>query len=252
MNRSERAAVVWERLHREYPDAKCALDHENPFQLLCATILSAQCTDVRVNMVTPKLFARFPDAAAMAAGSPAEIEDIIRSTGFYHNKTKSLLGASTRIRDTFAGRVPDTMEELLTLPGVARKTANVVLGNAFGKNEGVVVDTHVTRLSNRIAFTKHQDPVKIERDLMKSFPREDWALLSHLLILHGRAVCVARWPRCASCVLGKDACRSYEPDVEKWKRAAAKAAGGGTKAGKIKASGKKAAPARGIRKLLKK
>jgi endonuclease-3 len=217
MTRAERAKIVLRRLKRAYPDPRCALDHEDAFQLMVATILSAQCTDERVNMVTPKLFARFPDAEAMAAAVPAAVEDLIRSTGFFRNKTKSLLGASIRIRDEYGGRVPDTMADLLTLPGVARKTANVILGNAFGKNEGVVVDTHVGRLARRIGLSGHTDPVKVEKDLMKHFPRAEWTNLSHRLIDHGRRVCVARWPRCLECTIGKAGCRSYEPDVEKWK-----------------------------------
>lgn len=207
--REDLARLVLARLKSEYSDPKCALDHRGPFELLIATILSAQCTDVRVNMVTPALFRRFPDAHAMAAAEAGEVEDLIRSTGFFRNKTKSILGASRRIVDEFGGAVPDSMDELLTLPGVARKTANVVLGNAFGKNEGVVVDTHVGRLSRRIGLSDHEDPVRVERDLIRLFPREEWTDLSHRLIEHGRRICSAQKPKCENCILGADACRSY-------------------------------------------
>lgn len=197
----QRAAKIYDALHKLYPDAHCALEHRDAFELLVATILSAQCTDERVNKVTPDLFRRFPDADAMAKATQDELETLIRSTGFYRNKAKNILGAAKRLVEHHHGKVPDTMDDLLQLPGVARKTANVVLGNAFGKNEGVVVDTHVTRLSNRLGLTKHDDPVKIERDLAALFPRENWATLSHLLIFHGRNLCPARKPRCAECPL---------------------------------------------------
>ena len=203
----EQAVEVYARLAREYPDAHCELDHRTPLELLCATILSAQCTDKRVNMVTPTLFARYPDARALAAADPAELEDIIRSTGFFRNKTKSLLGMSGAVVEKHGGEVPATMDELVTLPGVGRKTANVVLGNAFGRNEGIVVDTHVSRLSARLGFTTETDAVKIEEALMPLFPREQWTMLSHLLIFHGRRVCEARTPRCGECVLN-DICPS--------------------------------------------
>ncbi len=182
-----------------YPGAECALVHRNPWELLCATILSAQCTDKRVNMVTPELFARCPDAAAMANAEPEAVEDIIRSTGFYREKTRSLIAMSQDIVNRFGGRVPETMEELVTLRGVARKTANVVLGTGFGKNEGVVVDTHIGRLARRLGWTAETDPVKVERDLMALFPRELWTVLGHTLILHGRTICEARKPRCGEC-----------------------------------------------------
>lgn len=193
------AAPLIAALHRAYPDAACALSHHDPFQLLVATILSAQCTDVRVNMVTPKLFAEFPDAAAMSRAGQEELETIIRSTGFYRNKAKSIRGASTRVMETFGGRVPKTMEELLTLPGVARKTANVVLGVGYGIAAGIVVDTHVERLSRRLGLSKGKNPDSIERDLMKAVPREGWIAFSHLLIDHGRQVCQARKPACDRC-----------------------------------------------------
>ncbi len=195
------AAEIYQRLLGLYPDAHCALNHRNAFELLAATILSAQCTDVRVNMVTPALFKKYPDARAMAAADPAELEALIHSTGFYRNKTKSLLGMSRLIAEKFDDQVPQTMDELLELPGVARKTANVVLGNAFNKNEGVVVDTHIQRLSRRMGLTKHDQPTKIEADLMKLFPRECWTMLAHLLIFHGRQVCAARKPACERCTL---------------------------------------------------
>ncbi len=189
------------RLKREYPDAHCELDFDSPLQLLVATILSAQCTDKRVNLVTPELFRTYPDAAALAAASTEQLEDLIRSTGFFRNKTKSLLGMSAAVVERHGGEVPSAMEDLVKLPGVGRKTANVVLGNAFATNVGVVVDTHVGRLSIRLGLTAETDPVKVEQTLMPLFPQDDWALLSHLLIFHGRRVCVARTPKCESCVL---------------------------------------------------
>ena len=202
-----RARTILARLKREYPDARCALDHGSPYQLLVATILSAQCTDARVNLVTPAFFARYPSPFELAQADPAEVEELIRSTGFFRNKARSLLGMARALVAEYAGEVPRTMDELRVLPGVGRKTANVVLGNAFGTNEGVTVDTHVARLSQRLGLTRHADPVKIEQDLMPLFPRRDWALLSHLLIFHGRRVCVARRPRCGACVLA-DVCPS--------------------------------------------
>ena len=203
----ERAPEVYRRLSAEYPDAKCALDHRNPYELLVATILSAQCTDKRVNMVTPALFAKYPDAETLSTAKPEELEEMIKSTGFFRNKTKSLLGMSTAVSEQHGGGIPATMEELVKLPGVGRKTANVVLGNAFDQNVGVVVDTHVTRLSARLRLSKETDPVKIEQDLMKLFPREQWTMLSHLLISHGREVCDARRPLCEQCVVN-DLCPS--------------------------------------------
>ena len=197
------------RLRTRHPDAHCELDHADAYQLLAATILSAQCTDARVNMVTPTLFARYPDARALAAADPAEVEDIIRSTGFFRNKTKSLLGMARAVCERHGGEIPRSMEELRVLPGVGRKTANVVLGNAFGRNEGVTVDTHVGRLARLLKLTRHDDPEKVERDLMALFPREEWALLSHLLIFHGRRTCIARRPRCGECALA-DLCPSAQ------------------------------------------
>ena len=197
------AAEILARLEREYPDAKCALDFTNPYELLVATILSAQCTDKRVNMVTPHLFAKYPTPAALAAAPQEDVEEIIRSTGFFRNKAKSLLGMAGALVDAHAGEVPASMDALVKLPGVGRKTANVILGNAFGMNEGVVVDTHVGRLSVRLGFTKETDPVKVEQALMPLFPREKWALLAHLLIEHGRRICDAKKPKCGECVLSE-------------------------------------------------
>ncbi len=204
-----RAPLVFKRLKRAYPDAHCELDHTGPYQLLVATILSAQCTDKRVNMVTPALFARYPDPEALAMADPREVEDLVKPTGFFRNKTRNLLGMAGALLDRFGGSVPDRMEDLVTLPGVGRKTANVVLGTSFDKPAGVVVDTHVGRVSRRLGLTRLSDPVKVEGILIKLFPRKNWTLLSHLLIFHGRRVCVARRPRCADCVLN-DLCPSSE------------------------------------------
>lgn len=191
------------RLKETYPDARCALNYRNAFELLCATILSAQCTDVRVNMVTPTLFARYPTAFELARAKPADVEEIIKSTGFFRNKTRSLIGMAQALVADYDGEVPHTMEQLRQLPGVGRKTANVVLGNAYQINEGVTVDTHVTRLSGLLGLSRETDPARIEEDLMRLFPQEDWGLLSHLLIFHGRQVCIARRPRCEDCVLAQ-------------------------------------------------
>jgi endonuclease III len=204
-----RAPLIFKRLKRAYPTAHCELDYASPFQLLVATILSAQCTDKRVNLTTPALFRRFPDAESLAMADPREVEELIKPTGFFRNKTKSLLGMAGGLLDRFGGAVPDRMEELLTLQGVGRKTANVILGVAFGKPAGVVVDTHVGRVSRRLGLTRLSDPVKVELVLSRLFPRKNWTLLSHLLIFHGRRVCVARRPRCAECVLN-DLCPSSE------------------------------------------
>jgi endonuclease III len=196
-------ADILSRLKEAYPDARCALNYRNAFELLCATILSAQCTDVRVNLVTPTLFARYPTAFDLAQAKPSEVEEIIRSTGFFRNKTRSLIGMAQALVADYSGEVPRTMEQLRKLPGVGRKTANVILGNAYEINEGVTVDTHVTRLSGLLGLTRDTDPVKIEQDLMRLFPQEDWGLLSHLLIFHGRQICIARRPRCGDCVLAQ-------------------------------------------------
>jgi endonuclease-3 len=197
----ERLKKILAVLKERYPDAECALDHASPFQLLSATILSAQCTDVRVNMVTPALFKRFPTPEAMAKASVSEVEGIIRSTGFYHQKAISLVTSARLLVENFGGKVPRTMKELLTLRGVARKTANVVLGVCYGLAEGVVVDTHVKRLSYRLGFTRQEDPVKVEKDLVKIVPQEDWIWIAHALITHGRAVCKAINPQCPECPL---------------------------------------------------
>lgn len=196
-----RAKQALRLLKEEYPKAHCALKHANPYQLLVATILSAQCTDARVNMVTPVLFSRYPTAGALAAAAQDDLEEIIRSTGFFRSKSKNLIAMAQALEADHDGEVPDTMGALHALPGVGRKTANVVLGNAFGLNEGIVVDTHVTRLTRLLGLSKEKDAVKIERDLMELFPRKDWALLAHLVIWHGRQVCIARRPRCQECVL---------------------------------------------------
>ncbi|HKY60155.1 MAG TPA: endonuclease III [Gemmatimonadota bacterium] len=197
----ERAERVYDLLAEEHPDARTALHHKNAYQLAVATILSAQCTDERVNAVTPALFEQWPTPADLAGARPRELEKVIRPTGFFRNKTKSLLGMSRAVVEEHGGEIPDSMEALVELPGIGRKTANVILGNAFGKNEGIVVDTHVRRVSKRLRFTSHEDPVKIERDLTDLFPRERWTMLSHLLIFHGRRVCVSRRPRCEECVV---------------------------------------------------
>jgi endonuclease-3 len=197
------ALEVFSRLKRAHPDAHCELDHETPLQLLVATILSAQCTDKRVNMVTPLLFRTFPTAASLADASPEKLEEMIKSTGFFRNKTKSLIALGKALVERHKGEVPDSMEALVKLPGVGRKTANVILGNAFKKNEGVVVDTHVGRLSLRLGLGKERDPVKLEQELMPLFPQEDWAMLAHVLIFHGRRICDARSPKCAICTLSE-------------------------------------------------
>jgi len=198
---TDRASRLLQALEKHYPAAHCALDHSNPLELLVATILSAQCTDKRVNIVTRSLFAKYTSAQDYARVPREELEAAVRTTGFFRNKAKSIQGTAERLVAHHHGRVPDTMEDLLKLPGVARKTANVVLGNAYGKNEGVVVDTHVARLAGRLGLSRHKDPVKIEKDLMVLFPRPSWTYLSHALIHHGRLVCVARKPRCESCFL---------------------------------------------------
>ncbi len=199
----ERVRQIIAGLDQLYPNATCALTHRSAWELLVATILSAQCTDVRVNMVTPGLFKKYPTVQDFAALEPEQLEPDIRSTGFFRNKAKSVVGAARKIVADFGGKVPETMDELLTLPGVARKTANVVLGTWFKKNEGVVVDTHVTRISRRLELTKQEDPKKIEEDLMRIIPRERWTDFSHEVIWHGRKLCVARAPKCADCALEK-------------------------------------------------
>jgi len=197
----ERAARYYDLLAATYPDAHCELDFTNAFELLCATILSAQCTDKRVNMVTPTLFATYPDARALAAAKQEDVEEIVKTTGFFRNKAKSLIAMARALVGKHGGEVPRTMEELVVLPGVGRKTANVILGNAYGINEGITVDTHVLRLAARLGLTKEDDAVRVEQALMPLFPRENWGMLSHLLIFHGRRTCDARKPRCGDCAL---------------------------------------------------
>jgi endonuclease-3 len=203
MTREERARKIVALLARHHPDATCALTWRDPYQLLAATILSAQCTDARVNLTTPALFRRYPDAAALARADRAELEGLIRSTGFYRNKAKSLLGMAKGLVEKHGGEVPRTMAELVELPGVARKTANVILGTAFGIAEGIVVDTHVIRLAGRMGLTKEEDPVKIERDLMEVVPRDRWIAFAHQMTWHGRKVCDARKPECGACPVAK-------------------------------------------------
>lgn len=200
----DQANKIYPQLRKEYPDADCALIHKNALQLLIATILSAQCTDERVNIVTKDLFKKYKNVKAFAESNLEELEQDVRSTGFYRNKAKSIKNACISIIENYKGKVPDSMNELLTLPGVARKTANVVLGNVFAINVGVVVDTHVKRLSNRMGFTKQSDPNKIEQDLMKLIPQDEWTVFSHRMIHHGRKVCNARKPKCSECLLEQD------------------------------------------------
>jgi len=197
----DRLQDILQRLNTLYPDATCALHHKSAWELLVATILSAQSTDVRVNMVTPELFRKYPTVQDFAALKPEQLQPDVRSTGFFRNKSKSVVGAAKKIMSDFGGQVPDQMDQLLTLPGVARKTANVVLGTWFRKNEGVVVDTHVHRISRRLELTRNDDPKKIEQDLMQIIPREKWTLFSHQIIWHGRKLCIARRPKCADCPL---------------------------------------------------
>jgi endonuclease-3 len=204
---SANPSVVYDRLVALYPDAHCELDFKTPFELLVATILSAQCTDKRVNMVTPVLFSRYPTVDALARAPQEDVEEIIKSTGFFRNKAKSIIGMASAVVDRHGGVVPSTLDELVKLPGVGRKTANVVLGNAFDINEGVVVDTHVGRLATRLGLTREADPVKVEQVLMGLFPLQHWTMLAHLLIFHGRRVCDAKNPRCGECTLA-DICPS--------------------------------------------
>ena len=205
----ERVQEILQRLNATYPEVTCALQHKSAWELLVATILSAQSTDVRVNMVTPELFRKYPTVQDFAALTPAQLQPDVRSTGFFRNKSKSVVGAAKKIVSEFGGQVPDQMEQILTLPGVARKTANVVLGTWFHKNEGVVVDTHVYRISRRLELTRNDDPKTIEQDLMKIVPRERWTLFSHQIIWHGRKLCIARRPKCANCPL-ENICHAAE------------------------------------------
>lgn len=205
----ERVAAILKALDETYPNAVCALTHRSPWELLVATILSAQCTDVRVNIVTPELFRRFPTPAAMAKASLPELEELIRTTGFFRNKAKSIQGAAQAIMERFGGQVPQTLDELITVPGAARKTANVVLGVSFGKAEGVVVDTHVFRIARRLELAKGETPQQVEQELMRILPREKWIDFSHQVIHHGRQVCIARSPKCQNCDL-EQLCRSKD------------------------------------------
>ncbi len=205
-----RSGEILERLKAEYPDAHCELDYRTPYELLVATILSAQCTDARVNLVTPAFFRRWPTATALARAERAEVEEAIRSTGFFRNKARSLLGMAAALVERHQGQVPSDMNQLRALPGVGRKTANVVLGNAFDIKEGITVDTHVQRLAARLALSRRTGADKVEADLMALIPRDDWTLVSHLLIWHGRRVCIARKPRCPDCVVNR-LCPSARP-----------------------------------------
>jgi endonuclease-3 len=236
-----KAETTFARLRAAHPDAHCELDHDGAFQLLVATVLSAQTTDVNVNKATPVLFERYPDAAALAAANPADVEKIIGSLGFFRQKTKSIVGLAKKLVEQHGGEVPKTLTELVLLPGVGRKTANVVLGVAFNSPEGVVVDTHVQRISQRLGWTKHDEPEKIEQDLMRLFPRDQWDAIGHTLIFHGRRICSARKPACAACAVN-DACPSAfkaENVGRKPARERPKAAASPTK----KTPNKKAAPA---------
>ncbi len=207
MERAERARIIMDRLAGLYPDAHIMLEYDTPFRLLIAVILSAQTTDAGVNKVTPVLFERFPEPADLAGADPAEVEEIIRPTGFFRNKTKAIIGAAQKVVAEHGGEVPDTMEGLIGLPGVARKTANIVISNAFGIVEGIAVDTHVFRLAHRFGLSEHKDPDKVERDLMEVFPREEWFHVNYRFIDHGRAVCTAKRPACGACALN-DVCPS--------------------------------------------
>ena len=209
----ERVAEILKRLDEAYPEAVCALNHRSPWELLVATILSAQCTDARVNMVTPELFRRFPNPSAMSKAKLPELEELIRTTGFFRNKAKSIQGAAKAVVERFGGRIPETLAELITIPGAARKTANVVLGVSFGKAEGVVVDTHVFRIARRLELAKGETPQEVEQELMRVIPRDRWISFSHQVIHHGRQVCVARNPKCDKCNL-ETVCRSKDKTWE--------------------------------------
>jgi endonuclease-3 len=212
----KRAERIVQLLAKLYPDANCALHHDNPLQLLIATILSAQCTDVRVNMVTPALFARYPNVCAFAEAEPRELETAIQSTGFFRNKARNIIACCRQIQEKHGGEVPDTMEELVQLPGVGRKTANVILGNAFDV-PGITVDTHVLRLSHRMGLTKRREPHKVEQDLMPLIPKKEWTMFSHRMIFHGRQVCFARKPNCPECIL-REVCPKIGVEIKKAKR----------------------------------
>jgi endonuclease-3 len=209
----ERVAAILKALDEAYPDAVCALTHTSPWELLVATILSAQCTDVRVNMVTPELFRRFPTPAAMSKATHAQVEELVKTTGFFRNKAKSIVGAARKVSEEFGGQVPQTLAELITIPGAARKTANVVLGVSFGKAEGVVVDTHVFRIARRLELAKGETPQEVEKELMRVLPQDHWISFSHQVIHHGRKVCIARKPKCTQCNL-ETLCRSKDKTWE--------------------------------------
>jgi len=208
----ERAQEIYRRLTERYPDAHCALNHRNAFELTVATILSAQCTDARVNQVTPELFRAYPDPPSLAAAPLSSVEGLIHSTGFFRSKARNLVGMAQAVEERHGGEIPRTLEELVALPGVGRKTANVILGNAFGLDEGVVVDTHVKRIAKRLGWTRRVDPVRVEQDLVRLFPQTQWTMLSHLLIFLGRDLCPARKPRCAQCPL-VDLCPAAPADL---------------------------------------
>lgn len=197
------ASTIFKLLSKEFPDAHCELNFKTPYELLVATVLSAQCTDVRVNLVTPALFKKYPDAKSLAKATSSSLQNLIHSTGFYVNKSKNLLGAAKLIVKEHGGEIPSTMEELIKLPGVGRKTANVILGNAYGISEGIVVDTHVKRIATRLGLTQSTTPEKIEDDLCKIFPKKEWFMISHLMVFLGRRICIARKPKCPECPLAK-------------------------------------------------
>ncbi len=241
--KEKRALAAWvgARLAETYPGAHCTLDFSNPLELYVATVLSAQCTDARVNQVTPGLFAELRRPEDWLALGQSELERRIQSTGFFRNKTKSILSGMARIAGDYGGRMPDRMEDLLTIPGIGRKTANVILGNAFGKAEGIVVDTHVARVSQRLGLTRQKDPVKIEQDLMQLFPRKEWTVLSHRMILHGRQICIARAPRCPVCPLRARCAYAAAAGLQGKVGASGKTAGAKTVAAKKRAAKKPAA-----------
>jgi endonuclease-3 len=248
------AVRTFERLHAQHPDAHCELNHEGAFQLVVATVLSAQTTDVNVNKTTPALFARYPTPAALAAADPGDVERIIGSLGFFRMKTKSIVGLAKKLVEEHGGEVPRTLAELVKLPGVGRKTANVVLGVAFGTSEGVVVDTHVQRISQRLGWTRNTDPITIEQDLMRVFPQKDWDMISHVLIFHGRRVCTAMRPACAACSVN-DVCPSAFKAEKVGRKAvrlrvvpAAAAAKSGTKSARKAASGSVAKKTKNVTK----
>ncbi|NOU27498.1 MAG: endonuclease III [Polyangiaceae bacterium] len=244
---SESPVTMLGKLRAQHPDAHCELDHDGPFQLLCATVMSAQTTDVAVNAITPALFARFPDARSMAKAEPRELEDLINRIGMFRQKSKNLVGLAQKLVAEHGGKVPDRLDALVALPGVGRKTANVVLGVAFGKPEGVVVDTHVQRLSQRLGWTKEQEPVKIEQDLVRALPRDQWDIASHTLIFHGRRVCFARKPNCEGCSVKAECPSAFEAELVGRKPARSRAPA--VQAAKTTASKKPAAPKKAAKRV---